>query len=476
MNELQKEDIQRRVARCMPWILLFEFFYTFNDNVFNLITPNLSEQFGVTPSTISLIVTFSKLFFGIASIVYTALSDIISIRKVMLLTCVAFPIATLLGVFSQDSFTLLVVSRILFAVTIAAPVALQIIIAIKYFDKLTAAKYLGYNTAIYQLASAAGHLFGGYIAEYLSWNLVFLIPVLTIFGLPVLFKNLPKEVTLKGSFDAVGMILMTAISTFLITYLTFKMQYLLLLIGAVVCAALFVWHTFKSKNPFLKPELFQTRGITRSLIVGVLFYATQIGFYFIFPFIVNKTYHMSTSTIGAFYTITNIAAFIIGMFTGRIIKKIGYRNIALLGGTFIFAGLGMIAFFVGFSVVFSFVGMGLFNIGYVLFFSGYLANFTQLLPTHQHGAGIGVEKLVVTIAASLGGAFVAMLYGQPFMMTKVVDFSANAQTALFSNVSLVLMILIGLATWLFVSVFGKSFNRQEEFGQREPETSAQGQV
>ncbi|MED1954179.1 MFS transporter [Brevibacillus centrosporus] len=473
MNDLQREDIQKRVAKCMPWILLFEFFYTFNDNVFNLITPNLSEEFGVTPSTISLIVTFSKLFFGIAAIIYTALSDIISIRKVMLFTCVIFPIATLLGVFSQDSFTLLVISRVLFAVTIAAPVALQIIIAIKYFDKLTAAKYLGYNTAIYQLASAAGHLFGGYITEYLHWNLVFLIPLLTIFGLPVLFKNLPKEVMKKGSFDVVGMILMTAISACLITFLTFKMKYPLFLAGAAVCAALFVWHTLKSKNPFLKPELFKIKGITRSLIVGVLFYATQIGFYFIFPFIVKETYGMSTSTIGAFYTITNIAAFIIGMFTGSIIKKIGYRNIALLGGTFIFAGLAMIAFFVGFSVVFSFLGMGLFNIGYVLFFSGYLTNFTQLLPKHQQGAGIGVEKLVVTIAASLGGAFVAMLYGQPYMMTKIVDFSSNAQTALFSNVSLVLMIMIGLATWLFVSVFGKNFNREEEFSREESSQTVQ---
>lgn len=462
MSELQRDEVQRRVAKCMPWILLFEFFYVFNENVFNLITPNLSDEFGVTPSTISLIVTFSKLFFGIASIVYTALSDIVSIRKVLLFTCIIFPIATLLGVFSQDSFTLLIVSRVLFSITIAAPIALQIIIAIKYFDKLTAAKYFGYNTAIYQLAGAAGHLFGGYIAEYLHWNLVFLIPLLTILGIPVLFKNLPKEVMQKGSFDIAGMLLMTAISAFLITFLTFKMEYPLLLLGAVVCVALFIWHTFRSKNPFLKPELFRVKGIMLSLIVGALFYSTQIGFYFIFPFIVKETYGMSTSTIGVFYTFTNIAAFIIGMLTGRIIKKIGYRNIALLGGLFIFAGLASIAFLVGYSVVYSFVGMGLFNIGYVLFFSGYLTNFTQLLPRNQHGAGIGVEKLVVTIAASLGGAFVALLYGQPYMMAKIVDFSSNAKTALFSNVALVLMIMIGLATWIFVHVFGKKFNRMDE--------------
>ncbi|UQZ83218.1 Major Facilitator Superfamily protein [Paenibacillus konkukensis] len=246
--------------------------------------------------------------------------------------------------------------------------------------------------------------------------------------------------------------------------MTFKMQYTVLLILALIFIVIFVVYTKQSRNPFVKPELFKVKGIIASLIVCALFYGTQVGFAFIFPFIVNQTYGISTSTIGVFYMVTNIAAFIVGMLSGKIIKGIGYRNIALMGGAFIFAGLALVALLVGYSVVVAFVGMGLFNIGYALFFSGYLANYTQLLPEHQRGAGIGIEKLVLNIGSSLGGAFMAMLYGQPYMMHKLIDFSSNAKSAQYSNLSLILMLMIAAATMIFISVFSKKFNRTEEFG------------
>ncbi|MBB6021320.1 DHA2 family metal-tetracycline-proton antiporter-like MFS transporter [Paenibacillus sp. JGP012] len=461
MVNLQSEEIKKRVIKCMPWILLYEFFQVFNENVFNLITPNLSQEYGVSPSTVSLIVTLGKLFLGIASIVFSALSDIVSTRKLMLFTCFVFPVVTLIGFFSPNSFSLLITARIMFALTIAIPLALQVIIALKYFDKLTAAKYFGYNTAIFQLASAAGHFFGGYITDYFHWNYIFLFPLLTLLGIPTLMKNLPKDASKKGSFDFVGMLLVTIISTLLITFMTFKMQYPLLLISALVCSAIFMIYTRKSKNPFIKPELFKVKGIVWSLIVCGLFYGTQVGFGFIFPFIVHKAYGFPASTIGLFYSLTNIAAFIAGINSGRIISKIGYRNIALLGGLFIFSGLAMVAFLVGFSVVFVFVGMAFFNIGYALFFSGYLSNYTQLLPSHQHGSGVGVERLVLNIGSSLGGALIAMLYGQPYMMNKIVDLSSNPLSAQYSNLALLLMMMIALATFIFTKVFHKNFNRVE---------------
>ncbi|WP_260288912.1 MFS transporter [Peribacillus aracenensis] len=456
---MNREEIRRRVTRCMPWILLFQFFFVFNESVFNLITPNLAEEFAVTPSTVSLVVTVGKLTFGIASIILATLSDFISIRKMILFTCYSFPIVTLLGVFSDYSFTLLVIFRVLFCITIAAPVSLQIIFAMKYFDKLTAAKYIGYNAAVYQIASASGNLFGGYITEYLHWNMVFLIPIVTFIGVPILIKNIPKDESKKGSFDFIGITLVTAITTLFITFMTFKMHYPVLLILALVCTAIFAFYMLKSKDSLIKPELFRVKGVVWSLIVCALFYGTQVGFSFIFPFIVIKTYGMSVTTMGVFFTITNIAAAITGMQTGRITKSIGYRNITLLGGLFIFSGLTIVAFLVGYSVTFIFLGMGLFNIGYTLFFSGYLANYTLLLPVEQRGVGLGIESLVLNIGSALGGVFIAMLFGQSFMSYKIIDFSVNKHSAQFSNSALILMFFIAVATFIFIKVFDKKFNQ-----------------
>jgi len=459
MVQQYSKEVQKGVWKVLIWLLLFEFFQVFGNNVFNLITPKLTTEFGVSPSTVSLVISSGLLAYGIFTVVFTILADMVSIRILVLYSSIAVPLVSLLGLFADHSFTVLIVFRILSGIAMAAPIALPIIIAIKYFDKLTAVKYFGYTSAIYQLASACGHLLGGYITEHLEWKYALVIPVITIFSLPTIYKKLPKEASKKGDFDYVGAFLVTAFVTLLIMFMTFKMQHPMLLISALICLAVLIIYSLKKDNPFLNIKLFKVKGIALSLIVCALFYLTQSAFYFIFPFIITDIYGMPLTIIGVFYTITNIAAFIVGMFSGQIIKAIGYRNMVLTGGTLIFAGLASVAFFAGFSVAAIFIGMGIFNIGYVLFFSGYLSNYTQLLPQNQHGAGIGIEKLVFQSALSIGTAFMAMFYNQPFMMKKIVDFSGDPKSAQFSNMSLMLLAMIAIATFIFVKVFSKEYNR-----------------
>lgn len=460
MDQKYSPEVKRGIWKVLIWLLLFQFFQVFGNNVFNLITPELTEQFSVSPSTISLVISLGFLAFGIFSVVFTVLSDTIGFRKLVLYSSVAVPLVSLLGVFSDYNFAILVAFRILTGIALAAPVSLCIVIAIKYFDKLTAAKYLGYSAAIYQLASAMGHLLGGFITEHLDWKFTMVIPVVTALSIPAIYKYLPKEESKKGTFDFVGAILLTAFVTLLIMFMTFQMKNLALLISSLVCLVILVLHTLKKENSFINLELFKVKGVILSLIVCALFYLTQNAFYFIFPFIITDIYGMTLTSIGVFYTITNIVAFIIGMFSGRIIKAIGYRSMVLVGGGLILVAMTLVAFLVGYSVVAIFTGMALFNIGYVLFFSGYLSNYTQLLPRDQHGAGIGIEKLVFQTSLSIGTAFMAMFYGQPYMMNKIVDFSTNPKSAQFSNMALLIMVMIVLATFIFVKVFTKEYNRK----------------
>lgn len=461
MVQKYSPEEKRGIWKVSIWLLLFQFFQVFGNNVFNLITPRLAEEFAVTPSTISLVISLGFLAFGIFSVVFAVLSDTVGFRKLVLYSSIAVPLVSLLGVFTDYNFGILVAFRILIGIALAAPVSLCIVIVIKYFDKLTAAKYLGYSAAIYQLASALGHLLGGFITEHLDWKFTLIFPVITALSIPTIYKYLPKEESKKGSFDFVGAILLTTFITLLIMFMTF-MKHTELLIGSLIFLVILVLYTLKNKkeNSFINPELFKVKGITLSLVVCALFYLTQNAFYFIFPFMITDIYGMTLTSIGVFYTITNIIAFIVGMFSGRIIKVIGYRNMVLAGGGLIFAAMALVAFLVGYSVVSIFIAMGLFNIGYVLFFSGYLSNYTQLLPRDQYGAGIGIEKLVFQTFLSIGTAFMAMFYGQPFMMNKIVDFSTNLQSAQFSNMSLLIVAMILLATFIFVKVFTKEYNRK----------------
>ncbi|KOR89250.1 MFS transporter [Paenibacillus solani] len=458
--QLSKEE-KRGIWKVLTWLLILEFFFVFNNNVFILISPKLVEDFKVAPSTVSLVFSLGTLAFGVCSIVYTILADRISMRKLLLVACTAFPIISFLGVFSVYSFTLLIIFRVLFGMSIAAPVALVVIIALRYFNKLEAAKLFGFVGAIFQLGAAVGNALGGYITEHLSWNIIFLFSCITIFSVPTIYKHMPKEKSQQHSFDYFGAVMLTGIVTLIILFFTSKMQYPTMLWAAIVLGVIFMLYSKKKKDPFVDIRLFSIKGVSGSLLVCLLFYMTQAAFLFIFPFIVKDTYGMSLTVIGMFNMITNILAFTVGMFSGRIIKAIGYRNMVILGGGFIFTGLIIIAFLVGFSVVPVFIGLGIFNIGYVLFFSGYLSNYTQLLPSEFHGAGVGVEKLIVQLGSSLGAAFIGMFFGASYMNHALVDFSGRAEAAQFSNMSLILLVMIIAATSMFLVIFKKNVKPQD---------------
>jgi len=458
MVQKYSAEVQNGIWKVLRWLLVFEFFMVFGNNVFNLITPKLAEEFSVAPSTVSLVISLGVLAFGISSVVFTILSDRISMSQLLLYPSAAVSGIALLALLADQSFVVLIAFRVLMGLAMGSPVALCLNMAIKYFDKLTAAKFFGYATAVFQLAAATGHLLGGYLTEHFHWKLALMLPVVTVLSLPTLIKYLPKEVSKKGTFDFVGAGLVTAFVVSLVLYLTFKMQYPIMLISALVVLAILIVYSLKKENPFINPEIFKIKGVPLSLIVCLLFYGTQSAFYFIFPFIVKDIYNMPLTTIGVFYTVTNLVAFVVGMLSGPIIKAIGYRNMVLLGGSLIFAGLATVAFLSGYTVVTVFAGMAIFNIGYVLFFSGYLSNYTQLLPVSKYGAGVGIEKLVLQTSTSLGTAGMALLINQPYMMHKLVDFSDNVKSAQFSNMALVLMGSITVATIIFLKVFSKSYN------------------
>ncbi|MFF2886943.1 MFS transporter [Paenibacillus sp. NPDC057967] len=459
-TELSKEG-KLGIWKVLTWLLVFEFFFVFNNNVFNLISPKLVDEFKVAPSTVSLVISMGTLAFGVCSIVYTILADRISMRRILLVTCATFPIISVLGVFSVYHFTLLILFRVLFGMSIAAPVALAVIIALRYFNKLEAAKLFGFIGAIFQLGAAFGNALGGYITEHLSWNYIFLFSCITIFSIPTIYRHMPQEKSRQHSFDYAGVVMLTGVVTLIILFFTFKMQYLWMLGAAIVLGFIFVLYSNKKKDPFVDLRVLGIKGVSGSLLVCLIFYMTQAAFLFIFPFIVRDTYGMSLSVIGMFNMFTNILAFATGMFSGRIIKAIGYRNMVILGGGFIFTGLLVVALFVGFSVVPVFIGLGVFNIGYVLFFSGYLSNYTQLLPSQFHGAGVGIEKLVVQLGSSIGAAFIGMFFGASFMSKALVDFSGRAEAAPFSNMSVILLVLIVAATSMFLFIFKKNVKPQE---------------
>ena len=61
-NKDSKKSINP-ILLVMPWIIFLQFMQNFNENVFYLITPNIAETFGISPATVSWIVSVAGFSF-----------------------------------------------------------------------------------------------------------------------------------------------------------------------------------------------------------------------------------------------------------------------------------------------------------------------------------------------------------------------------------------------------------------------------
>ena len=76
--------------KLIPWIVYLIFFAVLNETVFNVSTPKLAEQFALSPSGVSWMMTIFLVFFGIGSVIYGKLSDIYSLRKLIVIGIVIY--------------------------------------------------------------------------------------------------------------------------------------------------------------------------------------------------------------------------------------------------------------------------------------------------------------------------------------------------------------------------------------------------
>ncbi|WP_336483416.1 hypothetical protein [Bacillus sp. FJAT-53711] len=124
-------------------MLVFEFFLVFSDSVFNLITPKLTEEFAVSASKVSLVISLEALSFGISTIIFTTLCDNVSMRKLVLYPSIAIPLIAILAIFADQSFGTLLSFRVLMV-----SISLATIIFLKVLPKVYNRKAYNENETV----------------------------------------------------------------------------------------------------------------------------------------------------------------------------------------------------------------------------------------------------------------------------------------------------------------------------------------
>ena len=450
LNTLENVE-EVKIKKAVPAVLALMIFALVIDNSFKIISPDLAKAFNISATAVSWQVTLAGLVIGIGAVVYASLSDSISVRTLLVLGIILICVGSLLGFIFQKSFLIIVISRIIQSAGLGSAETLYVIFIAKYFKESEHKKYLGFSTSSYAISQVIGTITGGYISTYLSWQVLFLIPLLTLVILPFILKYIPKEKNKAGNVDYIGFILVATVAATLMIFVSgFQWG---VLIGFIVALALFL--IYISKNAFISIKFFTNRNFISVLLVAFVIYSVQLAFIFMFPFLVESIYNYRLDQISLLLVPSYVLAATVGALSGKVSKKIGSKQCIQMAIVGIIVSLIIGALFVKTSVlVFIFV-MILFSSSFALMYAPMIDTLTRTIPKEKTGTAIGFYNFCLNIATSIGITYVAIFMETKYLGKNFTGLFSDLVAIQYSNVLLVLAVISLVALVLYWTLIGR---------------------
>ena len=452
-----KEIDYIKIKKAVPAVLTLMIFALVIDNSFKIISSDLAKAFNLSASTVSWQVTIAGLVIGIGAVVYASLADSISVRDLLAIGIALICIGSLLGFIFQESFTMIIISRIIQSAGLGSAETLYVIFIAKYFKDSEQKKYLGYSTSSYAISQIIGAIAGGYISTYLHWTALFLIPLLTLLILPFILKYIPKEKAKAGSIDYIGFILVSSVAASLMMLVSgFKWIYL---IALLITLSLFVLYISKNKKAFISIKFFANRNFISILLVSFVIYSVQLAFIFMFPFLIEYIYNYRLDQVSLLLVPSYVLAAIVGAMAGNVAKRFGSKQCIQMSIIGIIISLLIGAFFIESSVYLFMFIMILFASSFALMYAPMIDTLTKTIPKEKIGTAIGFYNFNLNMAMSIGITYVASLMDAKLLGESIIGVFNSTKAIQYSNVLLVLAVISAGSLLLYWILIGRREKR-----------------
>ncbi|WP_337101147.1 MFS transporter [Paenibacillus sp. YIM B09110] len=403
-----------------------------NTMMFNLALPDVANDFALSSTSVSWIVTGYSILFAISSITYSRLSDFIPIRKLYVIGILSFGGAAMIGLFS-DSFIPLLVARLLQASGAGAIPALSMVLITRYVPVGRRGKAMAAIMSAASLGLGLGPVIGGVIVEYWGWHYLFGVTSLTLLLIPFYVRLLPKETPAKGSFDLLGALFVGIGTTGLLLFLTSQDWYWL--IAGLIAIFLFIVRIRMAKDPFVQPALFRNAPYLMVSAVGIGAYLCSFATLFIMPQILVHQFGLSASQSGLIIFPGSLLAMILSRLVGKIIDRFGNRFIIQYIPLLVLASVVLFALFAAqssWAILFIYMLM---SVGFTFISSSVSNELSRLLPGSQVGSGLGLFQLLQFFSGAFGIAATATA-----LEWQQVRTLASAYSSIFWGMTVIVML------------------------------------
>jgi EmrB/QacA subfamily drug resistance transporter len=441
------------------WILivlaLAQFMIVLDISIVNVALPAIQDAFNMSQTNLQWIVTAYTLAFGGFLLLGGRAADLYGRRKLFMIGTLLFGVASLANGLATSG-TMLIVLRGLqgLAAAMMSPAALSIVL-VTYREGHERNVALSVWGAVASGGAAAGVLFGGIITQYLGWRWNFFVNVpVAIAVLFATWKLVPRHESEEthNNLDLPGAVSITA-SLMLLVYALVKapslgwtsstsLQYFGL---SALLMAFFIANELSAKHPLVPLKIFRIRNVTAANLVQMPIVAGMFSTFFFITLYAQQVLGYSPVRTGVCFLVIPIVIAIAATNVPRLIQKIGFKPILVVGPLFVAAAL---YWFAHVRVEGNFVhdllpGFVLMGLGMGMNFIAITVAATSGVPPQESGLASGILNTSQQIGGALGLAiltgiatsstldYIKNLHAQPDKLTPLAAQVQGFHTAFY---------------------------------------------
>lgn len=385
-----------------------------DSSVVNVALPAVQHAFNLTSSGLQWVVTAYTLTFGGFLLLGGRAADLFGRKKMFLIGIALFTIASLIDGLAQNG-TMLIILRAIQGLSAAlmSPAALSIVL-ITYREGHERNTALSIWGSVGAGGAAIGVLLGGVLTQYLNWRWNFFINIpigiaIFIFAWRMLPKHESEEK--NNSLDLPGAIGVTGAALLLVSGIAEaptngwgSLATITYFVAAAVLLAFFIFNEKRAKRPLVPLGIFKNRNLTGANLVLFPVVASMFSTFFFGSLYLQNILDFDPVKTGLSFLVTPVVIALTATNVPRIIKKIGFKPVIVIGPLFIASALLVLSHVPVMGDYFTNVlpALILLGIGGGMSFVGGTIAATSGVAAHQSGLASGLLNTSQQIGGSLG--------------------------------------------------------------------------
>jgi EmrB/QacA subfamily drug resistance transporter len=337
------------------WVLLVSILGSgmafIDSTAMNVIIPVLQEELNATIPQVQWIIEAYALFMSSLMLLGGALGDKFGRKRIFALGAVLFTAASIWCGLSPNT-SQLIIARAFQGVGGALLVTGSLAIVTVSFSEEKRGRAFGTWSAFTAVTTAFGPILGGWLAQNVSWRLVFFINVpVALVVLAALYWRVPetKKQDGKGGLDLIGSFLAT-IGLGLIVFalidsgnIGFGHAKVIVpfVVGGLALVS-FIIYEGRTSSPMMPLSLFKSKTFSGANFISFLFWAAWSSAIFFLPFNLIQLQGYTAVGVGVAFAPLMIAIFVFSRWAGGTVAQHGAKP-AIIGGT-ILASIGFYLF------------------------------------------------------------------------------------------------------------------------------------